>query len=102
MKKQAQEVSPYFRNIALAAAIGALLGAGSLSASHLISGKEQGEGEALAQNLKAAAKGALVGGGIMSVISNVQLLDAISKTVQAPGGTVAPNFSLPDDITTYA
>lgn len=97
-----EEMSPYFRNIALAAAIGALLGAGSLSASHLISGKEQSEKEALIQNLKAAAKGALVGGGIMSVISNAQLLDAISKTMPEPGGTAIPDFSIPNDTITYA
>ena len=100
MKKLAQEENPYIRNIAVAAAIGALLGAGSLSASHLISGKESSEKEALIQNLKAAAKGALVGGGVMSMVSNAQLLDALRRTLATPEGI--PDFSVPDDIITYA
>lgn len=101
MKKLAQEeVNPYFKNIAVAAAIGALLGAGSLSAAHLISGKETSEKEALVQNLKAAAKGALIGGGAMTMVSNAQLLDALRRTLATSEGV--PDFSVPDDIVTYA
>ncbi len=96
-KRAAQEVNPYLKNILAAAIIGALVGTGGLSASHLISGKEHSEKEALIQNLKAAAKGALVGGGIMSLISQAQLLDAISKTAPMQEGGIIPDFSIPDD-----
>ena len=100
MKKLAQEENPYLKNIAIAAAIGALLGAGGLSVSHLISGKESSEKEALIQNLKAAAKGALVGGGVMSMVSNAQLLDALRRTLATSESI--PDFSVPDDVITYA
>lgn len=97
-EKQAQEdVNPYVKNIAIAAAIGALLGAGGLSVSHLISGKETSEKEALIQNLKAAAKGALVGGGLMGLINQTELLNTLRQTITSSEGTAVPDFSVPRD-----